>query len=472
MSIKKRQTSIATYDDAQSTAVYIRMLHPKLTEACAQWESKEVCTRKYCVVNAHFTLASLSVERRNILFRIRDKIHRLSQLITFSDQNRQDFCVRNYAVAVHITLMYYYSPLLLAEYCDQKDLYLRLGSKGLVSCDFGTFRVIGWLVGEHVDDRSPFIYVENSRIQGPGYENGEYDMFQNGSLIINKVSLQHEQMLTARIVKGLDVEHYTIEVKVYVLPVPLYPVVNGLTNQQHVVIKDYSGGQVNCTMDRVRPNIELELVFLDHDPQDVSLSSVHSSVNNLDGTYNVSLVSTITVGSNLTGSLRLQCRVAGQMAYYFPSVTLIDVLLLSTNFPEVNGSNGEQHVFRYVEREVYLTCSMDKALPNVSLEWVIVTPALSNQMLQEQTSTPPKDQVDGAVHINRNIWFRIPTDAIYAHLECRLWIGRDNVRTTTVELIIKGKLPSVLCQTKILILEQICLPNPHFSLKVNIYMVK
>ncbi|XP_071852934.1 uncharacterized protein [Apostichopus japonicus] len=324
------------------------------------------------------------------------------------------------------------------EFCDQKPIYLRLGSKGLVSCDFGEFRVIGWLVGEDVDDRSPTILVEDSQTKGPGFESGEYDMFQNGSLIINKVTLQHEQMFTARIVRGSDVEHYKIEVKLYVLPVPVYPVVNGLTNQQHVVIHDYSGGQVNCAMDRVRPNIELELVFLDHVPQDVSLSSIRdSSVNNTDGTYNVSLVSTITVGSNLTGRLRLQCSVAGQMANYFPAVTLIDVLVLSTNFPEVNGSNGERRVVRYVEREVHLTCAMDKALPNVSLEWVIVTPALSNQMLQEQTSTPPRDQVDGTVTINRNLWLRFPPDAIYALLECRLSIGREIVRATTVELIIK-----------------------------------
>ncbi|XP_071851950.1 uncharacterized protein [Apostichopus japonicus] len=322
------------------------------------------------------------------------------------------------------------------EYCDQKELYLGLGSRGLVSCDFGEFGVVGWLVGEDVYDRSPTILVENSRNQGPGYESGEYDMFQNGSLIINNVTLKHEQMFTARIVRGSDVEHYTIEVKLYVLPVPIYPVVNGLTNQQRIVIDDYSGGQVNCAMDRVRPNIELELVFLDNVPQDVSLSSIHSSVNNTDGTYNVSLVSNLTVGSSLIGILTLQCRVTGQMANLFPAVTLID-LVLNTNFPVVNGSNGEPRVVLYVEREDELKCSVGKALPNVSLEWVIVTPASSNQMLQEQTSTPPRDQVDEAVRINRNLWFRFPTDAIHARLECRLLIGRDIVRATTVELIIK-----------------------------------
>ncbi|XP_071852440.1 uncharacterized protein [Apostichopus japonicus] len=230
---------------------------------------------------------------------------------------------------IQYAYQYYYSSLLLAEFCDQKELYLRLGSKGLVSCDFGEFGVVGWPIGEDVDDRSPTILVENYQTQGPGYESGEYDMFLNGSLIINKVTLQHEQRFTARIVRRTDVEHYTIEVKLYVLPVPVYPVVNGLTNQQHVGIDDYSVGPLNCTMDRVRPNIELELVFLDHVPQDVTLSSIHSSVNNTDGTYNVSLVSTITVGSNLIGRLTLQCRVAGQMANYFPSVYLMDVLVLS-----------------------------------------------------------------------------------------------------------------------------------------------
>ncbi|XP_071852942.1 uncharacterized protein [Apostichopus japonicus] len=328
------------------------------------------------------------------------------------------------------------------EFCDQKELYLRLGSRGLVSCDFGTFRVIGWLIGEDVDDRSPFIYVENSRIQGPGYESGEYDMFQNGSLIINKVALQHEQMFTARILRGSDVEHYTIEVKVYVLPVPVYPVVNGLTNQQHVVINDYSGGQVNCAMDRVRPNIVLELVFLDHVPQDVSLSSVHSSINNTDGTYNVSLVSNLAVGSNLIGRLTLQCRVAGQMTNYLPSVTLIDVLVLSNglwqSYPTINGLTNQQHVVIDINREDELTCSWNGVPKYGYLKWDIINPS-SDGIIMTDHHTHTRDNGDGTYDLALHSTLSVPNPSVLrVTVHCKVAAPTDQwyPEITTAELLL------------------------------------
>ncbi|XP_071851951.1 uncharacterized protein [Apostichopus japonicus] len=300
------------------------------------------------------------------------------------------------------------------EYCDQKELYLGLGSRGLVSCDFGEFGVVGWLVGEDVYDRSPTILVENSRNQGPGYESGEYDMFQNGSLIINNVTLKHEQMFTARIVRGSDVEHYTIEVKLYVLPVPIYPVVNGLTNQQRIVIDDYSGGQVNCAMDRVRPNIELELVFLDNVPQDVSLSSIHSSVNNTDGTYNVSLVSNLTVGSSLIGILTLQCRVTGQMANLFPAVTLIDLVLNNghwQSYPTINGLTNQQHVVLDINREDELTCSWNGVPKYGYLKWDIINPS-SDGIIITDHRTHTRDNGDGTYDLSLHSTLSVPNPSV------------------------------------------------------------
>ncbi|XP_071852948.1 uncharacterized protein [Apostichopus japonicus] len=328
------------------------------------------------------------------------------------------------------------------EFCDHKDLYLRLGSRGLVSCDFGTFRVVGWLIGEDVDDRSPTIFVEDSQPKGPGYENGEYDMFQNGSLIINKVTLQHEQLFTARIVRDTDVEHYTIEVKVYVLPVPVYPVVNGLTNQQHVVINDYSGGLLNCTMDRVRPNIELELVFLDHVPQDVSLISIHSSVNNTDGTYNVSLVTHLTVGSNLIGRLTLQCRVAGQMANYFPSVTLIDVLVLSNglwkSYPTINGLTNQQHVVLDINREDKLTCSWNGVPKSGYLKWDIINPS-SDQIIMTDHHTHTRDNGDGTYDLSLHSTLSVHNPSVLrVTLHCKVAAPTDHwyPEITTAELLL------------------------------------
>ncbi|PIK56546.1 hypothetical protein BSL78_06563 [Apostichopus japonicus] len=206
----------------------------------------------------------------------------------------------------------------------QENLYLEVGKQGLVPCHFEDFDIIGWINGDgDVTNTSPFIYMEGSQIYGRGYESGDYDMHPNGSLIINEVKLTNEFNYTVLFVpSGGANEYFNVPVKVYVPPDPGYPVVNGRTNQ--VIVHENTRGFINCSLTGIRPRAHLEWVA---SPDEISLDSAHRVTDNNDGTYNTYLTSSYKVINSPTWRVSLICRVAGQMADLFPSVTTVYLLL-------------------------------------------------------------------------------------------------------------------------------------------------
>lgn len=111
-----------------------------------------------------------------------------------------------------------------------------------------------------------------------------------------------------------------------VLPIPEYPVVNGQTDHQRVVIQSSDGtASVKCTMDNVRPAISLEVSRV---PNGISMTTISSTLNNSDGTYNVSLDTTLKIrNGHPVGVYKLLCRVASKFAPWLKSVITISLVV-------------------------------------------------------------------------------------------------------------------------------------------------
>lgn len=75
--------------------------------------------------------------------------------------------------------------------------YLELGKSGVVRCTFdGGYHSVYWYKNTNIIGQKPFIEDTPSGTAGPGYESGEFDINEDGSLIINEVFLEHEATFT------------------------------------------------------------------------------------------------------------------------------------------------------------------------------------------------------------------------------------------------------------------------------------
>lgn len=81
--------------------------------------------------------------------------------------------------------------------CDTEQ-YIEIGKTQTIKCTFNDdFANILWYNFSNVFDKKPLIALSKSGKSGIGLESGEYDVYQNGTLIINKVSELHETTFTA-----------------------------------------------------------------------------------------------------------------------------------------------------------------------------------------------------------------------------------------------------------------------------------
>ncbi|PIK45947.1 hypothetical protein BSL78_17196 [Apostichopus japonicus] len=198
-------------------------------------------------------------------------------------------------------------------------------------------------------------------------------------------------------------------------------------------------------MTGIRPRVALEWVA---SPDEISLNSEHRVTDNSDGTYNTYLTSSYKVVNSPTGRVSLICRVAGQMADLFPSVTAV-YLLLEQRFPVVNGLAEQQHVVLHVNREGELTFSMDKVSQDVSLELVTIFPDSSDEILLDNKYHITANG-DGTVNITLTSSFRVLSDSTqHFTLQCRVsgQAADKYPEATTVELLVTESKQSHLCST-------------------------
>ncbi|PIK62479.1 hypothetical protein BSL78_00576 [Apostichopus japonicus] len=232
---------------------------------------------------------------------------------------------------------------------------------------------------------------------------------------------------------------------VYLLLELRFPAVNGMANQQHVVLHVNREGELTCSMDKVSRDISLELVKIFPDSSDeVLLDNKHHITANGDDTVNVTLTSRFWVLSASIQHFTLQCSVSGQAASIYPEVTTVE-LLVSENFPVINGLVNQQHVVLNVNREDKLTCTMKRVSQSMVLEWVF-TPPVSPNKISIENELSKTDNRDGTSNITLSSSFRVLKKSIqHVTLECRVVDENDGSQhdVTTVELLFDKNFPVV-----------------------------
>ncbi|KAJ8050450.1 hypothetical protein HOLleu_03660 [Holothuria leucospilota] len=141
--------------------------------------------------------------------------------------------------------------------------YLELGKAGNINCLFheSNYAILWYNTKDYLRN-APIIHYQGSVKSGFGYESGEYDVHENGSLIINKVSAKHE--LTFYVVHVHSVEERPTVTSVHIIvmqkPVVPYPVFGNCgNNRYHCYLKSVTP-PLQCSLRGVRPKVTLQLV--------------------------------------------------------------------------------------------------------------------------------------------------------------------------------------------------------------------
>lgn len=109
----------------------------------------------------------------------------------------------------------------------------------------------------------------------------------------------------------------------------MFPSVNGLDNQQHIVLDVNRTGTLNCSMDRVLPNVELELNYINHSSSNsIALDSQrYYSIDNGDGTHNIMTFANYNATDDSVECATLKCMVSGKESERYPLFTTVELHL-------------------------------------------------------------------------------------------------------------------------------------------------
>ncbi|PIK39887.1 hypothetical protein BSL78_23279 [Apostichopus japonicus] len=219
-----------------------------------------------------------------------------------------------------------------------------------------------------------------------------------------------------------------------------YPTVNGLTNQQHVVLDINREDKLTCSWNGVPKSGYLKWDIMNPSSDGIIMTDHRTHTrDNGDGTYDLSLHSTLSVPNPSVLRVTLHCKVAAPADQWYPEITTAELLLPANSFPVINGLSSQQHVVLDVQRTDVLTCSMHRVSQEVSLQWLIITPDSSEDVsLDDKFSI--SDNEDGTVNITLNSTVTVTSLSINrVTLQCKvssLPADSPQVSSTQVELLL------------------------------------
>ncbi|KAJ8048592.1 hypothetical protein HOLleu_00962 [Holothuria leucospilota] len=106
----------------------------------------------------------------------------------------------------------------------------------------------------------PFLSYSDSEKSGEGYISKEFDIYQNGSLIISRVRTTHEGLFTAIIFysKTEDPVYYYVRVKTIVKPLDPFPEIDNCSLQLAICLQPFRKTlRLTCVVRNARPEVPL-----------------------------------------------------------------------------------------------------------------------------------------------------------------------------------------------------------------------
>ncbi|KAJ8048553.1 NACHT, LRR and PYD domains-containing protein 1a [Holothuria leucospilota] len=136
--------------------------------------------------------------------------------------------------------------------------YLQLGTTGTVECTFpNIFFGVFWY-NSNDSNATPILYFKDSTRSGRGYTSGEFNVYPNGSLIINNVSLEHDRIFKVVIFRSTSDSGDSFNIRVIATAVPSdFPIIDGCI-LGNVCLKQYYPPLVlACRAENARPAVKL-----------------------------------------------------------------------------------------------------------------------------------------------------------------------------------------------------------------------
>lgn len=151
--------------------------------------------------------------------------------------------------------------------CDPEQI-LEFGSKGIVQCNFGQdYFGIFWYNSTDVFNERSIIDLKRSMKSGRGFTSGEFDIFQNGSLLIYNVSLMHDCMFAVlKFATPQDQPNpHFVRVNVIVKPQQPSPFVDDCSNAEGLCfLQIYNDSLINCSVRNSKPAMNLTWYRITH----------------------------------------------------------------------------------------------------------------------------------------------------------------------------------------------------------------
>ncbi|XP_071853242.1 uncharacterized protein [Apostichopus japonicus] len=149
----------------------------------------------------------------------------------------------------------------------ERTQHVEIGTVGLIPChcNGSSMAIIAWV---NVNKRKTLLLLHNGEKIGDGYESGEYDIYPNGSLLINNVTVSHESVYrvsTAISISGFRISK-NICVQTTVKPAITIPVIQGCSNTYGITcVKSTAHSvEVNCFVRDSRPAVKLSWTIRTH----------------------------------------------------------------------------------------------------------------------------------------------------------------------------------------------------------------
>ncbi|KAJ8018488.1 hypothetical protein HOLleu_43495 [Holothuria leucospilota] len=143
--------------------------------------------------------------------------------------------------------------------------FIEIGAVGVIRCSFrdDISGALWYKLTTHLHGNA-FLTLANSEKSGEGYLSGEFDIFPNGSLIIQNVSIKHEGTYKVTILEttASDPKTYFVNVSVFAPTFSRVPVIDNCDNKSEICFQILnSNSHLSCTIRDARPAIPLRLMI-------------------------------------------------------------------------------------------------------------------------------------------------------------------------------------------------------------------
>lgn len=138
--------------------------------------------------------------------------------------------------------------------------YLPIGQMGIVECSFQNFYSVFWYNSTDSENDTPLAALKASSKSGDGYLSGQFDIFSNGSLLINHVTLQNDHYFRVIMLRNKDGDDYVIRnIRVYVVVIAEqpYPFTETCKEQFFCFLQLNQNDELHCVVSETRPAANL-----------------------------------------------------------------------------------------------------------------------------------------------------------------------------------------------------------------------